>query len=379
VASELALALVLLTGAGLMVKSFWRMNARTQGFDPASTLVMKLALSGPRYRTPEAGIAYVQELLRRLDGAPGVAFAGVSRGGYRSAINLDGVPPAPPGQELFSSFEAVSAGYFHAIGMRLVHGRWMTDNEPTLAVMVNESLARRAFGNEDPVGKRIRVMSINPSVSSPATIAGVVADLKYSKLDADPEPEVYVPYLQLPRFQSVDVVIRTTRDPRALAPDLRTLISDIDRTQPVNEVMTLEQALADSIAPRRFNMLLLGIFAGIAVLLAAVGIYGVMSYAVTQRTQEIGVRMALGARQDEVVRMVVKQGMGVIAVGVVVGLAAALALTRLMAGLLYEVNPSDPQTFTVVCVALGGAALLACWIPARKAARVDPVVALRYD
>jgi putative ABC transport system permease protein len=255
----------------------------------------------------------------------------------------------------------------------------MTDHEPALAVMVNENLARRVFGNEDPVGKRIRVVGIDPSVSSPATIAGVVADLKYSKLDADPEPEVYVPYLQLPRFQSVDVVIRTTRDPRALAPDLRKLISDIDRAQPVNEVMTLEQALADSIAPRRFNMLLLIVFAGIAVLLAAVGIYGVMSYAVAQRTQEIGVRMALGARQDEVVRMVVRQGMGVTAVGVGAGLAAALGLTRLMAGLLYEVKPSDPQTLVVVCAALGGAALLVCWIPARKAARVDPVVALRYD
>ncbi len=379
VAGELALALVLLTGAGLMVKSFWKMNARTQGFDPAKTLVMKLALSGPDYRAPEAGIAYTQELLRRLDGAPGVAFAGISGAGYMVAAPLDGAPPPPPGPTpMVISFHAVSGGYLRAIGMRLLQGRWMTDDEPADVVMVNESVARRVFGREDPVGKRIGV-SLTPHTSSPATIIGVVADLKYAKLDADPAPEVYVPYRQLPLFGSMEVVIRTAGDSRAVAPDLRKLISGIDREQPVNEVMTLEQALAESIAPRRFNMLLLGIFAGIAVLLAAVGIYGVMSYAVTQRTQEIGVRMALGARQDEVVRMVVRQGMGVTAVGVGAGLAAALGLTRLMAGLLYEVKPSDPQTLVVVCAALGGAALLVCWIPARKAARVDPVVALRYD
>jgi putative ABC transport system permease protein len=379
VAGELALALVLLTGAGLMVKSFWKMNARTQGFDPARTLVMKLSLSGPQYRTPEAGIAYTRELLRRLDGAPGVTFAGISGAGYMDAAPLDGAPPPPPGQTpMVISFRAVSEGYLHAVGMRLVQGRWMTDREPADVVMVNQSVARRVFRGENPVGKRIGI-SLTPHTSSPATIVGVVADLKYAKLDADPAPEVYVPYPQLPLFGSMDVVIRTAGDPRALAPDLRKLISGIDREQPVNQMTTLEQALADSIAPRRFNMLLLGIFAGIAVLLAAVGIYGVMSYAVTQRTQEIGVRMALGAHQDEVVRMVVRQGMGVIAVGVGAGLAAALLLTRLMAGLLYEVKPSDPQTLVVVCVALGGAALLACWIPARKAAQVDPVVALRYD
>ncbi len=379
VAGELALALVLLTGAGLMVKSFWRMNVRTPGFDPANTLVMKLALSGPKYRTPEAGITYMQELLRRLDGAPGVTFAGISGAGSTDAAPLDGAPPAPPGQApMVISFRAVSVGYLHAVGMRLVQGRWMTDHEPADVVMVNESVARRVFGREDPVGKHIGV-SFNPATPSKSTIIGVVADLKYAKLDADPGPEVYVPYRQLPLFGSGDVVIRTTGDPRALAPDLRKLISDIDRAEPVSEVMTLEQALANSIAPRRFNMILLATFASIAVLLAAVGIYAVMSYAVTQRTQEIGVRMALGARQDEVVRMVVTQGMGVIAAGVVVGLAAALVLTRLMAGLLYDVKPSDPQTFVVVCIALAGAALLACWIPARKAARVDPVVALRYD
>jgi putative ABC transport system permease protein len=255
----------------------------------------------------------------------------------------------------------------------------MTDDEPADVVMVNESLARREFGNQDPVGKRIRVSVDILTTSSAATIVGIVADLKYTKLDADPAPEVYVPYRQLPLLQSSDVVIRTTGDPRAVAPDLRRRIADIDRAQPVVEVTTLDQKLADSIAPRRFNMMLLGIFAGIAVLLAAVGIYGVMSYAVTQRTQEIGVRMALGARQDEVVQMVVRQGMGVVAMGLGIGLVAAFGLTRLMAGLLYEVKPSDPQTFGVVCIVLGGAALVACWLPARRAARVDPVVALRYE
>jgi putative ABC transport system permease protein len=319
-----------------------------------------------------------------LEATPGVAFAGVSGARIRTIVNRDGAPPFPPGQGPLGLFHSVSADYLRAIGMRLTKGRGVTGAEPTDVVMVNEALARRVFGNEEPVGKRILAFhppappAFAPS-SGPATVVGVVADLKYAKLDADPEPESYVPYRQLPLLESVDVAIRTIGDPRALAPDLRKLISGIDRAQPVYEVMTLEQTLADSIAPRRFNMLLLGIFAAIAVLLAAVGIYGVMSYAVTQRTQEIGVRMALGARQDEVVRVVMRQGVGVIAVGVGTGLAAALALTRLMAGLLYEVKPSDPQTFVVVCAALAAAALLACWIPARKAARVDPVVALRYD
>lgn len=321
----------------------------------------------------------MHEVRHRLEGAPGVAAAGISGGSFRGPVNEDGVPPAPPGQALMSVFHSVSAGYMHAIGMRLVAGRWMTDDEPADVVMVNEGLARRVFGKENPIGRRLRVSGDVPTKSSPATIIGVLADLKYTKLDADAEAELYIPYRQLPLLQTSDVVIRTKGDPGALAPDLRKRISGIDRAQPVVEVTTLEQELADSIAPRRFNMLLLAIFAGIAVVLAAVGIYGVMSYAVTQRTQEIGVRIALGARQDEVVRMVVRQGMGVVASGVGAGLLAALGLTRLMAGLLYEVKPSDPQTLGVVCVALAGAALLACWLPARRAAGVDPVVALRYE
>jgi len=308
-----------------------------------------------------------------------VAAAGISGGSFRGPLSQDGVPPAPPGQALMSVFHSVSAGYLHAIGMRLESGRWMTDDEPADAVMVNESLARREFGAENPVGKRLRVSGDIPTKSSPATIVGVLADLKYAKLDADPEPEVYIPYRQLPLLQASRVVIRTVGDPRAVGPDLRKRISDIDRTQPVVEVTTLDQELADSIAPRRFNMMLLAIFAGIAVLLAAVGIYGVMSYAVTQRTQEIGVRIALGARQEEVVRMVVRQGMAVVVAGVGVGLIAAFALTRLMGSLLYEVKPSDPQTFGVVCLVLASAAWLACWLPARRAAGVDPVVALRYE
>src|SRR5579871_292778 len=379
VAGELALAMVLLTGAGLMVKSFWKMNTHPPGFDPASTLVMNLTLSGPQYREGPASVAYMREVHRRLEGLPSVAAAGISGGSFRGPLSQDGVPPAPPGQALMSVFHSVSAGYLHAIGMRLESGRWMTDDEPADAVMVNESLARREFGAENPVGKRLRVSGDIPTKSSPATIVGVLADLKYAKLDADPEPEVYIPYRQLPLLQASRVVIRTVGDPRAVGPDLRKRISDIDRTQPVVEVTTLDQELADSIAPRRFNMMLLAIFAGIAVLLAAVGIYGVMSYAVTQRTQEIGVRIALGARQEEVVRMVVRQGMAVVVAGVGVGLIAAFALTRLMGSLLYEVKPSDPQTFGVVCLVLASAAWLACWLPARRAAGVDPVVALRYE
>jgi putative ABC transport system permease protein len=234
---------------------------------------------------------------------------------------------------------------------------------------VNESFARRVAREDNPIGKRV----------FRGTIVGVVSDLRVSKLDADPEPEVYVPYRNAPYLRDFDVVIRTVGNPAAVATDLRKLISNIDPAQPVYDMRTLDRTLADSIAPRRLNMLLLGIFAVVALILASVGIYGVIAYAVTQRTQEIGVRMALGAREGEVVRMVVRQGMLVATAGVVVGLAAAVALTRLMGGLLYEVKPTDPETLAVVCAALAGAALLACWIPARRAAQVDPVVALRYE
>ena len=288
-------------------------------------------------------------------------------------VELDGPPRFPQGQAPQVYFRAASSGYPRVVGIPLVKGRWITDDEPSPAVMVNETFVRRIFANEEPLGQRIRIHG----VISP--IVGVVGDLKISRLDADPDPEVLIPYKQTSVFRRLDVLVRTPGTPAAILPDVRKAVQQLDPTQPPYGVTTLEGALAESIAPRRFNLLLLGTFAASAVLLALIGIYGVMSYAVTQRTQEIGIRMALGARRSEIVRMVVGQGMAVALTGIAVGIAAAFGLTRLMASLLFDVKPNDPLTFAAVAISLTATALLASCIPALKAARVDPLLALRYE
>jgi putative ABC transport system permease protein len=373
VGGELALALVLLVGAGLMLKSFWRMNARPAGFEPENILVMRISLSG----TMPQQLTHIEEALRRLEAAPGVLAAGIANTPMRGVVNVDGAPPFPPGQGPGTTYNTRSTGYFRAVGIRLLKGRWITDAETNDVVMVNDTFARVVFGTDDPIGRRILVPRLQSS--PPTAIVGVVSDLKATKLDADVEPEVYVPYRQSIFVGRDDVLVKTAGNPLPMASALEELVSSIDRTQPVYHVQTLEQALADSISPRRFNLFLLGVFAAVAVMLGAVGIYGVMSYMVTQRTQEIGVRMALGAQRGEVLRMVVRQGMLVTAIGMACGVAASLALTRLMGSLLYGVTATDPSTFAVVCVSLGAAALVACCAPAIKAARVDPIVALRYE
>jgi putative ABC transport system permease protein len=351
-----------------MVKSFWLMNQRTPGFDPERILVMKVALSGPRYGAVNQRVAYYEEALRRLNAAPGVASAALGNLGSQLLVTPPaGIPGLPP--DIAFGLNTSSAGYSRAIGLPLLEGRWFTDDEPTPVMVVNQSYARIVFPGEDPLGK----------ANFGSTIVGVAADLKYAKLDEDLRPEEYLPYRHAEFLYDVNLVVRTSGDPLALAPQLRKIVSQIDASQPVYDVQTLEQSLAASIAPRRFNMLLLAIFAGIAVVLAAVGIYGIMSYAVTQRTREIGVRIALGARPSEVAGMMVKHGMLIAAAGVFSGISCALWLTRVMASLLYGVKPWDFATFTAVCLALALAALVACWIPARRAARVDPAITLRYE
>jgi putative ABC transport system permease protein len=377
VAVELVLAIVLLTGAGLMVKSFWRMNAHAPGFNPERVLTMKVSLSGQHYSTQTAQQAYVDELLRRVSSAPGVEAAGITNTPVRGVIQPVGAPPLPPLQAPQAAFNTVSAGYAAAVGMRLLEGRWLTDNEPTEVVTINESLARAIFGNVDPIGKSIRLPRRQPAPNG--VIVGIVADLKTSKLDAPPGPEMYMPYKQSPFIRAMTVTVRTSRDPAAVASGIRALIANVDRTQPVYEIKTLEQALADSIAPRRFNLFLLGTFAATALGLALIGIYGVIAYSVTQRTHEIGVRVALGASRWEVIRMVVGQGMGLAAAGIVCGAGAAVGLMRLMTSLLYDVTPTDPATFAAVAALLAATALMACFGPALRAARVDPALALRHE
>jgi putative ABC transport system permease protein len=267
----------------------------------------------------------------------------------------------------------VSSGYPKVVGLPLMKGRWMTDDEPSMTAMVNETFVRRVFGTDEPLGQRLRFRE------GLATIVGVVGDLKVSRLDAGPGPEVLIPYRYSPTFRRLTVLVKTPGSPAAVLPDARRLVQRLAPSQPPYGLTTLEDALAESIAPRRFHLLVLGTFALSSVVLALVGIYGVMSYAVVQRTREIGVRMALGADRRAIVRMVLRQGMTVSIAGIGAGMAAAFGLTRLMAALLVDVNPGDPWTFAAVAGGLSATALVACWIPARRAARVDPLPALQYD
>jgi putative ABC transport system permease protein len=371
VAGEFALALVLLSGSGLLVKSFWRMNALTPGFEPRSVLTMKVRLTGPAYEAPGAQNRYLTELLQRAESLPGVQAAGISNWFFfAGAISFPS--DAGPARQRTIRQNACSPGYLKTLGVRLVKGRWFTDVETTRVVLLNESMAREAFAAADPIGRQL-------SIPRPVTVIGVVSDLKYSKLDADPPAEVYFRYQDFPMNRNVDFAARTTSDPRTLAAVLRQSISQIDRAQPVFGVRTLEEALADSIAPRRFNLFLLGAFAAAALLLALVGIYGVINRSVAERTHEIGVRMALGSQRTQVVGLIVYDALAITAIGTAAGLAATFALTRLMRSLLYAVSPNDPATFAIVAAALIAMALTASSVPALRAARIDPIAALRYE
>jgi len=374
VTAELALAVVLLTAAGLMMlKSFWRMYAHPDGFEPDKILAAKFELSGPQYfRFPERSRAYVEGLLNQVELLPGVETAAIWKlsGG---SITWQGAPPLAPGQypqQTRSAF--VSPGYARVMGLRMVKGRWFQEDERKRVIVVNESLARRDFPDREVLGQRLQ--------ESGAVVIGVVADLKYSKLDADPQPEFYSAFPASSRFDGEStLVVRTTGDPMALSPAIQKITAGLDNTQPVFDIMTLERVLAESIAPRRFNLLLLVTFASAALVLSVIGIYGVIAFTTAQRTQEIGVRMALGAERREVVGMVVRQGMALALIGILAGLGGALALTRVISTLLYGVEPGDPQTFALVAMTLAAAAFVACLVPAVKAALVSPVVALRHE
>jgi putative ABC transport system permease protein len=373
VVTELGLALVLLTGAGLMVKSFVRMYSHPASFEPEKIGIMKVALSGPAYRQPQVATAYAERLIERLGRIPGVQAAALASRTGSGAVVLDGPPRFPEGQSPQVFFRAASSGYPGVVGIPLVKGRWTTDDEAAPVVLVNETFVRRVLGGEEPLGKRIRMFG------RPAIIAGVVGDLKLSQLDATPDPEVLIPYKQTAALRRLDILVKALGTPAAILPEVRKVVQWLDPTQPPYGTTTLEDVLDESIAPRRFNLLLLGTFAANAVLLALIGIYGMMSYAVTQRTHEIGVRMALGARSGEIVGMVVWEGMALALTGIAIGTVAALGLTRLMVTLLFNVKPNDPWIFATVALGLMATCLLASWVPALKAARVDPLHALRYE
>ncbi len=370
--AELALAIVLLTGAGLLVKSFWRMTRYPSGFDPEKILTMKISLYGPKYATFLQQDAFVRELLQRVQALPGVVAAGIHQGTLTTAIKVEGAAASLPAAESYAGIQGVSAGYLRAMGVRLIRGSWPADDSYDTFV-ANESFVRRLLAADEPIGKHISGAVIR------GTIVGVVPDLKTSQLDAEPSPEVYAPYALLPGAPSITVLVRTRDDPRPVTSMIRDVASQVDASQPIYAYQTLDRALMDSIAPRRFNLFLLGAFAIMAVALAMIGVYGVMAYFVSQRTREIGIRIALGAGRADLLNMVMSKGLRMALIGVVAGLVAAFGLTRAMATLLFGVAPRDPSTFAAVAAALIFVALAACWIPARRAMRVDPMVALRYE
>jgi predicted permease len=378
--SELSLALVLLIGAGLLIKSFYRLLQVNPGFAPERVLTMDLSLTDTRYPSRQQKSEFFSQVLGRVESLPGV----------RSAALADSLPLSPyqgflmmspnqllPRAALSSSTTVmvsrleVSPGYFSTLRIPVLQGRTFTDHDderaPKVAV-VNAAVARQFWPAEDPIGKQLANL----------TVVGVVGNARHEGLSQETEAEFYVPYLQSPA-NSMQLAVRTAADPDSMVSAVRAGIGDVDPDQPLYHVSTLQQVLSESLAPRRFNMLLLGIFAGIALALATVGIYGVMAFSVTERTHEIGIRMALGAERGNVLRLIVRQGLRLTLLGVILGIAGAWALTSFLASFLFGIAPRDPATFALVSVALVAVSILACYIPARRATRVDPMVALRYE
>ncbi|MEK6285157.1 MAG: ABC transporter permease [Acidobacteriota bacterium] len=384
VVSEVALSLVLLIGAGLMIRSFVALLNVDPGLNAKNVLTLDIGLPRTKYTGPQQ-TAFFEQVIARLQALPGVQSAGavyplpLSGAEEGMGFNIDG-RQSVPGQAFNAGPRWVSNEYFNTIGISLLRGREFTERDNAgspRVVVINDAMARAYWPDEDPLGKRVSFDQINEAPNW-REIVGVVRDVKHSAVDANSKPEMYFPFPQFPLF-FMTVVVRTTGDPLNLVAAARSEVLAVNADQPISNIHTMEELIANSIAQRRFNMLLLGIFAGVALLLSAVGIYGVMSYSVAQRTHELGVRMALGAQTSHVVSLVVKQGMALALAGVGIGLAAAFALTRIMASLLYGVSATDPLTFSVIAVLLASVALLACYLPARRATKVDPMIALRYE
>jgi putative ABC transport system permease protein len=390
VISEVALALVLLASAGLLVKSFVRLQEVDAGFKTENVLTMVVRLpdtTASKYSEAAQIVGFFREATERIGALPGVRSAGMvdflplyGGPGASTDFTVDGRPAPPPGQGLGTNVRVADPGYFSTMGIPVLRGRNFTGFEAAEArrvVLISESMARRHFPGEDPIGKRISVEMFEEPVLT--EIVGIVGDVRYDSLVDEAEPTVYFPLPELLSSPWRTLVIRTEGDPAEMAPAVRRALREIDPNQPVSDVRTMDQVMAATVGRARFNTLLLGLFAGLATLLAAVGIFGVMNHSVTLRTREIGLRMALGAQPREVLRLILKQGFLLTSIGVVIGLAGALTLTRVMSGLLFGVGSTDPATFAAIVLLLTLVSLIACYIPARRATRVDPLTALRYD
>ncbi len=384
---ELAVALVLLVGAGLLIKTFWKLRSVEPGFDPNHMLTMRVELPETRYEHVAEQTRFRKQVLAGMNSLPGVQAAMISELPLSGeALDHDFVienrPPIAPGDEPSLQARSVMGDYFNVMRIPLRQGRDFgpqdfDDNAPLVGI-ANESFISQYFQNENPLGKRVG-WARDPEKHW-ITIIGVVGDVKHFGLDLPEQPAFYMPYSQInPWKRWMSFAVRTQGEPGAMAQAVKKEIWKVDSQLPVTKVETMDEVAASSFIARRFNMSLLSLFAGLALVLAAIGIYGVMSYAVTQRTQEIGIRMALGASTRDVLTLIIRNGLMLVIIGVVVGLAGAVALTRLMATLLFGVTPTDALTMAVVSLVLVGVALLACFIPARRASKVDPLVALRYE
>ena len=399
---EVALAVILLVSGGLMLRSFVQLVRVNPGFDPHHVLRLDLSLSGLRYKEPQQQRAFYEQLITELRGLPSVESVGattqtpLSPGDNWSAFAIEGRPAPPPGQQQQAATRAVSNDYFESLHIPLKSGRFFSDSDarvalplmrwfdqqpfpahfndpqPAPAAIINDTMAKLYWPNEDPVGKRLKI------IASPwITIIGVVGDVHHTGLSTLPNPEIYLSHLQEPQT-ALAVMIRTSGDPLQLATSARERVRQLDKDQPVT-ITTMEEIVSQSVAGQRFNALLLGVFATLALILATIGIFGVINYSVAQRTHELGIRIALGAQRSDVFKLVIGQGLGLASVGVGLGAAGAFGMTRLLRGLLFGVSPTDALTFVIVSVLVIAVALFACYLPGRRATKVDPLEALRYE
>ena len=388
--AEISLSLILLAGAGLMVKSLYRLLAVNPGFQPEHVLTMEMALRTQQYAKDPAVLNFWQHVLARVRPLPGVEGAALGTNvpftdnHGRTDITIEGMALPKPGSFPHPDIHTISPDYAQTMGMTLERGRTFTDaddlNAPRVA-LVNEKLARQYWASEDPIGKRFIWGHFNPNSKTPpkwVTVVGVVGDAKMYGLANPARLEVYVP-LRQDAENDMDLIVKSRLDSAALASEIRGTVAAVDKDQPIFGIATMDKLVSDDVSSPRLTLVLLGLFSGLAVVLAAIGIYGVISFSVAQRTHEIGIRMALGAQRRDVLRLVIGQGTRLALAGIAIGMAAALGLTRLMSSLLFSVSASDPATFAAVAILLALVALAACYIPARRAMRVDPMVALRYE
>jgi putative ABC transport system permease protein len=385
VTAETALALVLLAGAGLLLKSLIRLLRVDEGFDPSQVLTLQLFLPQARYPDTVRRDTFVKQMLTNVEALPGVqsACAGtrlpLNGSGSTRSIQIGGrsYSSASPAESVEPNYSVISPDFFKVLRIPIAEGRAFTQADDARApgiLIINRTMAKTYWPNEDPIGKRVKIGQGNNWLE----VVGVVGDVRQHQLGEPPKPMMYAPYAQDP-WPFIDVAVRTVPEPASLASTVEHAIASLDKDEPVYNVRTMEEVVSQSVSNRRFDTFLLALFAALALFLTSIGIYGVISFAVTQRTHEIGIRMALGAEREGVQKLVIKQGMKLALRGVAVGIIGAQGLTRFLSSLLYGVKPTDPPTFVAVSLVLTGAALVACYLPARRATKVDPMVALRHE